>query len=522
MNEPTRDSFLLPQRTDPEKLARLLGGECRCVIEGSVAFRMTFFDSFDWRLHGGGLRLTRLDYPSGRFLRLRQPDGVEVVDPVAYDDEPAWPSDLPDSPLRTRVAKLLEMRVLLPIATVHCDSTEIRLLNEDAKTVVRLQFLAMRCESPEVREPRVLWPRVKLAPVLGYEQAFARLAERLHNEMEWPHASDCLFDEAVAAVGREPGDYSSKLDIRLSPQQPAQEALRKILLTLLATIERNLAGTRANLDSEFLHDLRVATRRTRSALSQVKGVLPEPIVADFKQRFGWLGQITGPTRDLDVFLLELPHYRASLPQAMAGDLDALEAYLGKAHAREQGRLKRKLGSAEMRQLLSDWRALLEADDLPGDPARFAETPIREVASKRIRRMHKKVLEAGRAVTADGPPEAMHELRKDCKKLRYLVEFFRSLYPDDEVKPIVRALKDLLDILGDFQDLEVQADELRGFAADISPEHASHLPTVMAIGALVADLLRRQEAAHQRFAGAFSAFDTAENHADFKRLFKPDS
>ena len=43
-------------------------------------------------------------------------------------------------------------------------------------------------------------------------------------------------------------------------------------------------------------------------------------------------------------------------------------------------------------------------------------------------MYKKVLKAGRAVTADGPAEEMHELRKDCKKLRYLIEFVRSLYP----------------------------------------------------------------------------------------------
>ena len=518
MNDADSDSFLLPQRTDPERLAKLIGGPGHCCVGDSLSFDLTFFDSFDWRLHAADLRLMRLVYPQGNVLRLRRPDGREAVDAVEFDAAPDWPAQLPAGPLRDTVADLLEMRVLLPIVNVHCRATELHVLNDDAKTVVRLQFLAMRCDSSETHEPRTLWPRVRLLPVRGYEREYQRLALRFAGEMEWPQAPACVFEESVAAIGREPGDYSSKLNIKLKHQQHAVDALRKILLTLLATIERNLAGTRANLDSEFLHDLRVATRRTRSALSQVKRVLPDDVVEEFKQRFGWLGQVTGPTRDLDVFLLELSRYRASLPAAMGHDLDALEAHLLTAHETEQARLKRKLGSAEMRSLLDDWRALLEADPLPGEPGWLADLPIERVAAQRIWRMYRKVIKAGRAITSDGPPEAMHELRKDCKKLRYLMEFFRSLFPDDDVKKMIRALKNLLDILGDYQDLEVQADELRGFAAAFAPDDPARLRTVMAIGALVADLLRHQQVAHQRFAGAFSDFDSKPNRADFKRLF----
>jgi len=360
---------------------------------------------------------------------------------------------------------------------------------------------------------------VRLLPVRGYEVELRELASFFGREMEWPAAPPCLFEEALAAVGREPGDYSSKLDLSLRGEQMALDAMRKIFRHLLDTLERNIEGTRADLDSEFLHDLRVATRRTRSALTQVKRVLPDAIVEEYKQRFAWLGQITGPTRDLDVFLLELPHYRASLPDAMAPDLDALESHLRKAQAREQASLKRKLASAEMRALLADWHAVLDAESLPGEPGWFADLPIERVASQRIWQMYKKVRKAGRAVTEESPPEAMHELRKDCKKLRYLIEFFRSLYPAKELKGLVKALKALLDNLGQFQDLEVQADKLREFAADFSPDDPERLPTVMAIGALVADLLRHQQAAHARFAACFAAFDAPGNRARYTRLFK---
>jgi len=291
------------------------------------------------------------------------------------------------------------------------------------------------------------------------------------------------------------------------------------LRNLMNTLERNIPGTQADLDSEFLHDLRVATRRTRSALSQVKQVLPEDLVVDFKQRFAWLGQVTGPVRDLDVFLLELPRYRASLPASMAGDLDGLEEHLRAAHATEQAILKSNLGSDQMRKLVEDWHEVLDAETVPGEPAAFAELSIEEVASRRIWRMYKRVLKAGRLISVDGPAEEMHELRKDCKKLRYLIEFFRGIYPGKELKQLIRALKVLLDNLGEFQDLEVQADKLRSFAKDFDPQDSHSMPTVMAIGALVADLLRHQQAAHERFADCFDAFDSAENRARYTHLFK---
>lgn len=519
MNDSINSGYLLPHNFGAERLAKQLGGDAHCSIGESASFSLQFFDSFDWRLHAAGLRLLQLRSPQGSVVRLKPEQGGEPIDAVALDAEPAWPADLPDSRLKAEVAKRLDMRVLLPLATVHGEATDLSVLNEDGKTVVRLQLLSMRCDSTDVDEPRVLWPRVRVIPVRGYPRDLKKLTDFMATEMEWPEAHDCLFDEVMAAVGREPGDYSSKLNVSLSPDMPAVDATRKVLRDLLSTLERNIPGTRDDLDSEFLHDLRVATRRTRSALSQVKQVLPEDVVPDFKQRFAWLGQVTGPVRDLDVFLLELPRYRASLPGSMAADLDALEEHLHIAHGKEQGLLKGNLESAEMSKLVEDWREVLEAETVPGEPALSADQPIEQVASKRIWRMYKRVLKAGRAIDVDGPAEDMHELRKDCKKLRYLIEFFQGIYARKELKELIRALKVLLDNLGEFQDLEVQADKLRSFARDFDPQDPHSMPTVMAIGALVADLLRHQQAAHERFADCFHAFDSAENRAHYTHLFK---
>ena len=70
---------------------------------------------------------------------------------------------------------------------------------------------------------------------------------------------------------------------------------------------------------------------------------------------------------------------------------------------------------------------------------------------------------GRAITDGSPPEEYHELRKTCKKLRYLVEFFRSLFPRREMGRVITALKLLQDNLGEYQDLYVQSTDILDLA-----------------------------------------------------------
>jgi hypothetical protein len=76
-----------------------------------------------------------------------------------------------------------------------------------------------------------------------------------------PDERDDLTD-AAAVTGRTPGDYSSKVSVELVPDQRAEAAIWRILTHLFATLRANVEGTVLDLDSEFLHDLRVATRRS--------------------------------------------------------------------------------------------------------------------------------------------------------------------------------------------------------------------------------------------------------------------
>ncbi|MGB5401269.1 MAG: CHAD domain-containing protein, partial [Thermoanaerobaculia bacterium] len=150
---------------------------------------------------------------------------------------------------------------------------------------------------------------------------------------------------------------------------------------------------------------------------------------------------------------------------------------------------------------------------------LAEKEILLTASSRIWKAFRKVLKQGLAIDSSSPPEILHRLRIDCKKLRYLLEFFRSLYDEDEIRTLVKALKHLQDNLGDFNDLEIQQDSLQRFAHEMFQEGLATGETLMALGRLVDRLETRQEAERQRFQQELSRFASKKNRARFRALFK---
>jgi CHAD domain-containing protein len=125
---------------------------------------------------------------------------------------------------------------------------------------------------------------------------------------------------------------------------------------------------------------------------------------------------------------------------------------------------------------------------------------------------------GRAITPDSPPEEMHELRKSCKKLRYLMEFFQSLYPEQEGRDLIKQLKALLDNLGGFQDLAVQGRHLVDIARRMRDEGDIATETLLAIGALIGDTCTRQARARAEFADLFTAYDAKDNRERLKARF----
>src|SRR5262249_19340824 len=160
----------------------------------------------------------------------------------------------------------------------------------------------------------------------------------------------------------EPCDLSSPR-LALDPVVRADVGARQIHLALLEILMANEPGIRGNVDSEFLHDFRVAIRRARSLLGQIRAVFPADIVEHFAGEFSWIGRLTGSPRDTDVLILAL---REQHEEFDADDMNTLIALLGGMQQREYERLVGALDSTRYQRLLADWRAFLESP-IPSTP-----------------------------------------------------------------------------------------------------------------------------------------------------------
>lgn len=510
--------YLVPDGTSLEEIKQVIKTRCPLDEGPPRAVTRRFHDTFDWLVFGAGAAVEERLHPSRRQLVWHNLRGQEPLLTQELTVEPGFGDRLNPGPVAERLAPVLGIRRLLPLLEVHSRVQILNLLNEDDKTVVRIEVEENRFEDTERARHGPLSTRIRLSAVRGYLDEYRQTMHLLDNDLGLSVARNPLPLEAFAAAGRAPGSYSSRLAFRLDPEQRADVTTKGILLHLLDTIEVNVPGTRANLDSEFLHDLRVAVRRTRSALTQIKSVFPQDVLEEYKDRFGWLGQVTGPVRDLDVYLLEFDAYQRSLPVALRPHLEPLRDFVLAHYGEEQRALARHLDSTRLHNLIRDWRAFLETPVPERSAVPNAMRRIKTVADSRIWRMYKRVREEGRAITATSPPEDLHELRKSCKKLRYLIEFFESLYSKKEMRRLIKLLKVLLDNLGRFQDLAVQAASLRALAQRMRDEGRVETDTLLTMGVLVGDLLNHQTQARAEFSTTFSVFDSEDHRKLFRDLF----
>lgn len=476
----------------------------------------TYYDTFDGLLHADGFSVVHED---GRLALIERDTGAErAAITTPQPTQPLKPTRLAPSALREALVPIVEIRALLPLVHVHSRVQPFDVLDDERKTVVR-----MTLEQPTVVAPasnhRPLRPRVRLAAVRGYDAEFAAVARTLGEDLGFTRADQPLVDEAVRAAGGTPGGVPSKLSVPLAPGDRADAATAAILRALLRIIVANVDGTIADIDAEFLHDFRVAVRRSRAVQREMKRVFsPEPLAA-FRAEFKWLQTITGDPRDLDVYVLEFDDMGAMVPEPMSAELEPLRGLLEGRRLVARREMARALRSERTLRILGDWGTHLDGlTESDPEERPDAALPIGALAGHRIARVYRRMVRMGEAITPDTPAEDYHELRKKGKELRYLLELFGTpLFPEEVVKPMVKTLKGVQDVLGRHQDREVQKAMLVSLRDEVSARPGGP-GALMAMGALVQRLGEDEQAARSEFAASFALFAAKEQRRLVKDTF----
>jgi CHAD domain-containing protein len=367
-----------------------------------------------------------------------------------------------------------------PYTVLSAGGAQMAVRDELDKLVCRISVVAVGGES--------LW--LTLAPLKGYGADAKRIKELL-----------------LAAGFMSEQDWKSAR-VELSADERADVATARVLLRLLEIQDANLPGVLVDADVEFLHDYRVAIRRTRAVLREMRGVFDAAELKRIRASFKWLQDQTSETRDLDVYLDDFDELRALAPETAHADLEPIEPLLRERRRRARTAMEQALRSERAQALRGEWLQILQVLVLEDQSERAdAARPVGQVAARRIRKVHGKMVSMGRAITPDSPPEDYHELRKKGKELRYLLELFGApLFDSDVVDPLVRALKGLQDVLGLHQDREVQIEMLREVAHELVARPGGPR-ALMAIGTLIERLEADAAEARTAFAASFAEFSS---------------
>jgi CHAD domain-containing protein len=280
-----------------------------------------------------------------------------------------------------------------------------------------------------------------------------------------------------------PGSRPLVSIVALTPAMRSADALKKIHRELLHRIRENDDSVRSRLPGEYLHDFRVAVRRTRTGLRQLKHVYPADATKRFTNDFGWLSSVTGPARDLEVFLASIEEHRGALGGREREALQPFVDFLKENEDQQRSLCSSGLGSDRYRSLIRAWEEFLYQPADEEASSADASRPVRELAARAIAKSHRRIVRRGRELGASSPAAVIHRLRLDGKKLRYLLEFFGDLFDEQVAARAVAALRHTQDSLGRINDLGVQIDWLRRFSGagnEAMPALRDHLEKTLRV------------------------------------------
>ncbi|MGY6633469.1 MAG: CHAD domain-containing protein [Alkalilacustris sp.] len=498
---------LLPRPATPRAMLRALRPAAgRLVTTQSAPDRpVTLLDTFDAELAATGQFLIGDD--QGMTLL---GCGADPAQPVCA--LPSLVADLPPGPVRAAlVGRVSPLRRIGPVGQARMTRLALALLDDIDKTVLGCDVALF--ETGDDRCAGLLRARA----LRGYDAALVPLAEglRARGAMAGLDASAII----AALFPDHAGDHARPTRA-MSPDTTVFGAATDIIATQIAAARHLEAEVVDGRDSAFLHQYRIALRKVRSVLSLFKGAYDTDRTVALKGRLGRLMARTGRLRDLDVYLLERPGYLDAVPAAVRPGLDRLFAVIAAERVREHAALAGHLTSAAHAQDMGDLASLFDRPQGRLCPGPLAGRSAIHEARGLIWRRYRKVCRIASTIDEATPDAQVHALRIQCKKLRYLMEVFGPIFPPDQMRPLIKALKRLQDVLGAFNDCTVQQVALTVWLDSPGPPRGAHrLEMAKGIGALLTILDQRQRAARDQVMGRFARFDARATRTGFRTLFK---
>jgi inorganic triphosphatase YgiF len=423
----------------PEDLGRVLAA----APEGDDATReliSVYFDTPDLDLQKAGASLRVRESQGRRVQTLKRGDGLarqEYETPIAGDAPDPTLEPLPELLPRGAGSELrpaFHVRVTRRQRLISFEGAEIELALDQG----------------EVRGGKRVSPisEVELELKSGEPKALFGLARELSHAAPIYLSFASKSQRGQALVAGQPLHAHRRARVALGREAKVAAVFQAIGRSSLESMAANAEVLRQQPQAEAVHQLRVAARTLRSALSTFKPAVADQGFARVKAELRWIAKACDEARNLDVFHAE------TVAPALQREPDApglapLAEAIGGACEHARADVVQAVSSARFRDLLIEVTGWVDTGDWLRSEA--AQGPAEPFAVKALHKRRRKLLRDGRRL-AELSDEQRHQVRIDAKKLRYAAEGFESLFGKKAGKRFIDRLKALQDELGRLNDL----------------------------------------------------------------------
>ncbi|HXQ91253.1 MAG TPA: CHAD domain-containing protein [Acidimicrobiales bacterium] len=422
----------------------------------------TYFDTADWRIGRSG-HVLRVRHRGGRAevtlkglaqstagLRRR----LEVTEPLPADGVGALTGEGPVGWRLRALAGKRPLQVILEVRTRR-RPYDLRVSDETvAEAALDETTISVGNDHQPVRLQRV---EVEVEP--GWVERLTPLVDTLRRECGLQSAALSKFEAGLLAAGLQVPPAPELGPVSFDPNPSVGDVAFAVIRRNFSAVLAHETGTRLGEDAEELHDMRVATRRTRAALSLFEEALPVR-ARHVRMELGWLAGALGAVRDLDVQLERLDAWTADVPDEERFGLADLAALLSRQRAEARRALLACLDSARYERMVAGFTSMLRQG--PSRRSAAARAPAGVVVPDLIEARHRAATKAARRARRSGDIADFHITRIRLKRLRYALEFVSEIYERRTVKYLRHVVK-LQDVLGLMQDARVAAGRLRELA-----------------------------------------------------------
>ena len=255
---------------------------------------------------------------------------------------------------------------------------------------------------------------------------------------------------------KEANHQKASINIKIPPYQSISDSIRLIVYALALSIETNQeAILEKNYDRERLHQFRVANRKLKTLLKIFGSYFKKRWL---KKRLKFISKNiskTNQNRDLDIYLESLHSFDNLIDDK---ELSCLKNHLQLLQSKANKNILKLLNSKKFQ------KELQKLKNLKGLKSNL-DAPTILVVENILRDKYSKVLQTISKLNKNSSNKEFHKLRIELKEFRYLIEFFSNAIRSFDTKEVLRDLKKMQDIFGEFQDLNTQIEYLKSLQSE---------------------------------------------------------